>query len=120
MGTILTDDTNLSATMTQPTAEQTSCGVCGDPLQADAQADCYSCGQLFHLALTSNSEVDDCGQVWIDDEVMALQFACNRCLAEPAGAADQPEPPQRDETPRAQRAEPGRSAREIARRRRGR
>ena len=100
-----------------------ACVVCAAPLQTDAQADCYRCGGYFHLALTTNSSVEDCGQVWIDDEVMALQFACNGCLDEPLN--EQGAPPETPEPPpsprsRATRAEPGLSARDIARRRRGR
>lgn len=103
--------------MTESAAEAASCVVCGEPLRPDAQADCYSCGQFFHLALTTTAGVEDCGQVWIDDEVMALQFACNGCLGE-NGAADEQQAG--GEHSRVQRAEPGLSARDLARRRRGR
>ncbi len=114
--------------MTQPTAGEAACSVCGEPLQPQAQADCYSCGRLFHLGLTTSAEVDDCGQVWIDDQVLALQFACNRCLDEhleehtdeQGAAVEESPPPPAEAAPRVQRAEPGRSAREIARRRRSR
>ena len=100
--------------------EASGCVVCAAPLQADAQADCYRCGGYFHLALTTSSEVEDCGQVWLDDEVLALQFACSRCLEEQIGEPDAPaEAPQRPPS-RATRAKPGVSAQDIARRRRGR
>ena len=103
--------------MTESAAEAASCVVCGGPLRPDAQADCYSCGQFFHLALTATAGVEDCGQVWIDDEVMALQFACNGCLGENGAAGEQQAG---GEHSRVQRAEPGLSARDLARRRRGR
>lgn len=107
--------------MTKPAAEAASCVVCGELLRPDAQADCYSCGQFFHLALTATAGVEDCGQVWIDDEVMALQFACNGCLEETGGASEEPAAGGADgERSRVQRAEPGLSARDLARRRRGR
>ena len=77
----------MSPAASQPTAGDTSCAVCGRPLRPDAQADCYSCGQYFHLGLTANSDVEDCGQVWLDDEVLALQFACNSCLEAQSDAA---------------------------------
>ena len=97
------------------------CVVCAAPLQSDAQADCYRCGGYFHLALTTNSTVEDCGQVWLDDEVMALQFACNGCLDENGAAGEQPAGNEAGgEHSRVQRAEPGLSARDLARRRRGR
>ena len=100
--------------------DASACVVCAAPLQADAQADCYRCGGYFHLALTTSSEVEDCGQVWLDDEVLALQFACSRCLEEQINEQDAPtDAPQRPPS-RAIRAEPGVSAQDIARRRRGR
>ena len=113
----------MSQAANQPTADEALCAVCGRPLRPDAQADCYSCGQYFHLGLTANSDVEDCGQVWLDDEVLALQFACNRCLeaqtdAAPGGGTEGDSA--HEAPPRVARAEPGLSARDLARRRRGR
>ena len=111
--------------MTQSAGDAAACAVCDEPLRSDAQADCYSCGRFFHLGLTADSDVADCGQVWIDDEVLALQFACNRCIDAQTGASAQDEQVGRvgEEVPdaplRVQRAEPGLSARDLARRRRG-
>lgn len=105
--------------MTQSASDVAACVVCDGPLRVDAQADCYSCGRFFHLGLTADSEVDDCGQVWIDDEVLALQFACNRCIAEQMGVDEQGDEEVPDAASRVQRAEPGLSARDLARRRRG-
>ena len=113
----------MSQAASQPAADISSCAVCGHPLRPDAQADCYSCGQYFHLGLTANSDVEDCGQVWLDDEVLALQFACNRCLEAQTDAApggDAEDEAAREAPPRVARAEPGLSARDLARRRRGR
>ncbi len=112
------------------------CAVCGGPSAPEARADCYRCGEYFHLRLTTTATGPDCGDVWIDDEVMALQFACRICLVEqrgedaqtsvaeepataggdasPPDAAPDPEPPR----PRAKRASVGTSARDLARRRR--
>lgn len=111
--------------MTQSAGDAAACTVCDEPLRADAQADCYSCGRFFHLGLTADSDIADCGQVWIDDEVLALQFACNRCIDAQTGVSEQDEQVSRvdeeamDAPPRVQRAEPGLSARDLARRRRG-
>ena len=114
--------------MTQLAGDAAACAVCDEPLRADAQADCYSCGRFFHLGLTADSDVADCGQVWIDDEVLALQFACNRCIDAQTGAGAQDEQvgevsqvdAEASGAPaRVQRAEPGLSARDLARRRRG-
>lgn len=115
---------------TEDTPEETwPCSVCGEPAAPDARSDCYRCGEYFHLRLTTTASGPDCGDVWIDDEVMALQFACRTCLAEQAGESDpeaagptppvqplvQEEPVQR---PRARRASGGATARDLARRRR--
>ena len=111
--------------MTQLAGDAAACAVCDAPLRSDAQADCYSCGRFFHLGLTADSDVADCGQVWIDDEVLALQFACNRCIDAQTGASAQDEQvgkvgEEASGAPaRVQRAEPGISARDLARRRRG-
>ena len=111
--------------MTQLAGDAAACAVCDEPLRPDAQADCYSCGRFFHLGLTADSDVADCGQVWIDDEVLALQFACNRCIDAQTGASAQDEQVGEvdegasDAPTRVQRAEPGLSARDLARRRRG-
>ena len=113
-------------TSDSPTVEDAwPCSVCGEPATPDARSDCYRCGEYFHLRLTVTSSGPDCGDVWIDDEVMALQFACRNCLAEqaerpPPHDAEPPAPHPTDspEKPRARRASGGASARDLARRRR--
>ncbi len=109
--------------MTTDSSDSAPCVVCGDPAVPDGRSDCYICGEYFHLRLTTTAEGPDCGDVWIDDEVMALQFACRRCLDERMNpqAADsnhEPEEVPQTETRRVRRAAPGASARDLARRRR--
>jgi hypothetical protein len=101
------------------------CSVCGEPTTPDSRSDCYRCGEYFHLRLTTTATGPDCGDVWIDDEVMALQFACRTCLAEQAGETapiveEQPTPEglSSPKPRRARRASGGATARDIARRRR--
>ena len=101
------------------------CVVCGEAAGPEARSDCYRCGEYFHLRLTTTATGPDCGDVWIDDEVMALQFACRNCLAEQAGESrsEVDEPPAAERTvapskPRARRASGGATARDLARRRR--
>ena len=55
------------------------CRVCDEVLDPRASADCYRCGARFHLVLTQG-EGRDCGQVWLDEAILALQFACDGCL----------------------------------------
>lgn len=102
------------------------CAVCGEPADPEARSDCYRCGEYFHLRLTTTATGPDCGDVWIDDEVMALQFACRNCLAEQRGEAipdsgdrdPAPEAAPEPQRPRARRARGGATARDLARRRR--
>jgi hypothetical protein len=56
------------------------CAVCGEPTSEFCHAACGRCLQEFHLALRQDIPAKDCGQVWIDEESMALEFACNTCL----------------------------------------
>lgn len=62
-----------------------ACTVCGEQTNEHSHASCYRCGRTFHLALRQDIPAKDCGQVWLDDEMMALDFACFRCLEEAAG-----------------------------------
>jgi len=61
---------------------QETCHVCGESLFEDSAAFCNCCGREFHMALTIDSKVTDCGAVWIDDELLALQFLCNACMTD--------------------------------------
>jgi hypothetical protein len=73
--------------------EESACAVCGEAVEARASADCNWCNRRFHLNQRNDVEAKDCGQVWIDEQYMALQFACNTCIAAqltPADAAHQP------------------------------
>ncbi len=58
------------------------CAVCGEPVDERMSAACNWCDQRYHLNQRNDIEAKDCGQVWIDEQYMALQFACNNCLAD--------------------------------------
>jgi len=67
------------------TSTETSCSVCHEALTATTEAVCNSCGAYFHLNQRNDLPGKDCGEVWINEEHMALEFACNTCLhPEPA------------------------------------
>jgi hypothetical protein len=54
------------------------------------EAYCGVCGNLYHLNSRADLPGEDCGQVWINEEHLGLEFACNTCLnppAEPPAAA---------------------------------
>lgn len=58
------------------------CNVCLDPLDESNSSRCARCGGFYHLRLTNDSAGKDCGDVWINEEHLALEFGCARCLAE--------------------------------------
>ena len=64
------------------------CIVCNEPAEAPMTADCNWCDGRYHLNQRNDVEAKDCGQVWVDEQYLALQFACNACLA---GTARDPE-----------------------------
>lgn len=44
---------------------------------------CDQCSKPYHLNQRTDLPGDDCGQVWISEEHLALEFACNSCLNPP-------------------------------------
>jgi hypothetical protein len=91
------------ADATDTDAEATPCVVCRGLVEAAMSAECNWCDGRYHLNQRNDVEAKDCGQVWIDEQFLALQFACDNCLR----AGDAPPPP-RDaagtpEKPRARR-----------------
>ena len=51
------------------------------------EAWCGQCARSYHLNQRTDMPGDDCGQVWIHEEHLSLEFACNTCLfPEPEGA----------------------------------
>jgi hypothetical protein len=57
-----------------------ACSVCSLVVEAHMEAFCNTCGELYHLNSRADLPGDDCGQVWINEEHLSLQFACNTCL----------------------------------------
>jgi hypothetical protein len=68
------------------TATTIVCIVCTETVVSDHEAWCNACGKPYHLNQRSDVPGKDCGMVWINEEHLALEFACNTCL-EPAPAA---------------------------------
>jgi DNA-directed RNA polymerase subunit RPC12/RpoP len=66
----------------EPSTTSYVCSVCGETASAAMTAECNWCNQRYHLNQRNDMpEAKDCGSVWIDDQFMALQFACGNCLA---------------------------------------
>jgi hypothetical protein len=64
-----------------PTTAPEPCVVCGEAADPGLSAECNWCDGRYHLNQRNDIEAKDCGQVWIDEQFLALQFACNTCLA---------------------------------------
>ena len=73
-------------------AEDQLCAVCGEAVGGGNASTCNSCGLPFHLNQRNDQEGKDCGAVWIDEQHLALEFACQRCL-DGAGAPQAPPRP---------------------------
>jgi hypothetical protein len=58
-----------------------TCAVCGQQAEAAMTAECNWCNCRYHLNQRNDVDAKDCGQVWVDEQYLALQFACNACLA---------------------------------------
>ena len=65
----------------EPSTTSYVCSVCGETAPAAMSAECNWCDQRYHLNQRNDMPGGkDCGSVWIDDQFMALQFACGNCL----------------------------------------
>jgi hypothetical protein len=60
------------------------CSVCSEPLTALRRAECSTCYTQFHLNQRMDQTDPECGQVWISDVHLGLEFGCNTCLEEAA------------------------------------
>ncbi len=67
-------------------ADPGSCAVCGETVDENTSSVCGLCGERFHLNQRNDLPGKDCGAVWINDQYLALEFACQRCL----DASDRP------------------------------
>ena len=67
-------------------ARTLACHVCGDPLADANSAVCNTCGNVFHLRLRNDAEGRDCGDVWINEQYLSLEFACFTCLGRETSA----------------------------------
>jgi hypothetical protein len=69
--------------MTEPT-----CHICGEPIPPDRLATCNNCHNPFHLRTREDQDGTDCGEVWINEQFLSLEFACALCLGH--GSAEPP------------------------------
>ena len=57
-----------------------TCVVCGEAVDETNSAVCQGCNRRYHLVLRQGAQGKDCGDVWINEAFMSLQFACLNCL----------------------------------------
>ena len=62
---------------------EVACSVCLEPLTPTSEATCDNCAKPYHLNQRADIPGKDCGQVWINEDHLALEFACNSCLNPP-------------------------------------
>lgn len=72
---------------TERASKPERCVVCGEAMDAAMSAECNWCDRRFHLNQRNDIEAKDCGEVWIDEQYLALQFACAECLSGDAKVA---------------------------------
>jgi predicted amidophosphoribosyltransferase len=61
-------------------AETLVCSVCSEDVTEESEAWCNSCGKPYHLSQRVDVPGKDCGKVWINEDHLALEFACDTCL----------------------------------------
>src|SRR3954470_10533814 len=66
------------------------CSVCSESTEAHTLAHCDICTKPYHLNQRQDLPGKDCGDVWISEESLSLEFGCFTCLHTPvdAGALD--------------------------------
>jgi len=87
-----------------------ACTVCGEPVDETNSWACNGCGERFHLVLKRDQPGKDCGEVWINEQYLSLEFACRNCLT---GGGREPG----TSTPRARRVRPRLASKRRYRRR---
>lgn len=69
-----------------------NCHVCDGPLTDREPSVCSKCDRPFHLRHRDDEPGSDCGEVWVSEQHLALEYACLVCLGR-AGEAGRAEPP---------------------------
>jgi hypothetical protein len=72
---------------TEPQRQEFTCVVCAEAATFTTSAECNWCDGRYHLNQRNDVEAKDCGAVWIDEQYLALQFACQNCLDDKRAAS---------------------------------
>jgi hypothetical protein len=60
-------------------ADALLCHVCGEAIAGEPTT-CNVCDRPFHLRVREDEPGPDCGDVWINEQYLSLEFACDVCL----------------------------------------
>ena len=72
------------------TTADSTCAVCGEPVEEAASVLCNVCDRRFHLNQRNDVDGKDCGEVWVDEQYLSLRFACSTCLGRATAAGEPP------------------------------
>lgn len=68
--------------------DATTCHVCTEAVTDTNSSVCNHCDRRFHLRLRNDADGPDCGDVRINEQYLALEFACFECLGVGRGLED--------------------------------
>ena len=57
-----------------------TCVICDLPVTESSSNYCSFCARPFHLSMRNDLQIEECGEVWINDVHLGLEFACRECL----------------------------------------
>ena len=66
------------------------CRICGEAADGSNSAMCNSCEERFHLRLRNDADGKDCGEVWVNEQYLSLEYACFACLGRQAPGGGEP------------------------------
>lgn len=70
--------------------QATVCGICGEPAGATPLVECIECTTVFHLALRTDQQGQECGDAILGQST-GVEMLCNRCIEDqkgPGGGGD--------------------------------
>ena len=65
--------------MSQQTASEDRCAICGEQAEAALLQECFHCGRTFHLNPYNNQPGQDCGDALIG-ESLGVHYLCDICI----------------------------------------
>ena len=69
------------------------CRICREDADGSNSAVCNSCEERFHLRLRQDADGKECGEVWVNEQYLSLEYACFACLGQQPAGGEEMEPP---------------------------